>query len=66
MIVSVNGKKREFPENLTVENLVEILKLDKDLIAIEINGDIIRKANYKEHILKEGDEIEILTLIGGG
>ncbi len=50
----------------SVENIIEILTLDKDLIAIEVNGEIVKKINYKNHILKEGDEIEILTLIGGG
>ncbi len=66
MIISVNGEKKEVEENWTVENLIESLKLDKDLIAVEINGNIVKKINYKNHILKEGDEIEILTLIGGG
>ncbi len=66
MIISINGKKKEVPENFSVENIIEILTLDKDLIAIEVNGEIVKKINYKNHILKEGDEIEILTLIGGG
>lgn len=66
MNVFLNGKKKELPDNTTVETLVELLKLNRELIAVEVDGNIVKKCDYKNCVLREGNEIEILTLIGGG
>ncbi len=66
MIVFINGKKENVADNLTVSQLIDYLKLNRELIAVEINCNIVRKTEYNKYQLKENDEVEILTLIGGG
>lgn len=66
MFILLNGKQKEVPDNISVKELVELLKLNEELIAVEVDGNIIRKSEYKNYLLKEGNEVEILTLIGGG
>ena len=41
-------------------------KLYKKKVAIELNGIIIHKANYKKKYLKDRDKVEIVHFIGGG
>jgi sulfur carrier protein len=35
-------------------------------VAVEVNLSIVKKVNYKEHILKDGDSVEIVNFVGGG
>jgi sulfur carrier protein len=66
ILITLNGNKQVISPNLSIEDLVNLLKLDKNLIAVEVNGNIIRKNEYSSYKINENDEIEILTLIGGG
>ena len=42
------------------------MKIQPELVACELNLKIIRRAQYAETLLKEGDELEILQMISGG
>ena len=70
MNVVVNGEPRALTElkdaAATVETLVAALGLPKDRVAVELNGAIIKKADRAAAALKDGDVLEIVTLVGGG
>lgn len=64
----VNGKNLSLNE-LKTPNLEELLKkfqLNKNMIAIEINGKIIPKSEWDKVELKEEDKIELIRFVGGG
>ena len=61
----LNGKARETAAG-TVSELVKELNLDPARIALERNGEIVRKASYPETPVAEGDKIEIVHFVGGG
>jgi thiazole synthase len=63
--ILLNGKTRETDAG-TVSELVKELDLDPDRIALERNGDIVRKPLYGETPVNEGDKIEIVHFVGGG
>jgi sulfur carrier protein len=65
MTVSVNGKPQEHPEGLTIRGLIELHKLSPEKVAVEVNRKLVRTAQY-DRVLSEGDEIEIVTFVGGG
>ena len=65
MTVKVNGEARELPENETVRALVARYNLTPEKVAIELNRRLVRADKY-DTPLKEGDEIEIVTFVGGG
>lgn len=65
MKIIVNGESREVGEGTTLRALIESHNLTPDKVAIELNRRLARSEKY-ETILKEGDEVEIVTFVGGG
>ena len=64
--VFINGKKKSFGENNNLVSLLNILEIDGNGIAIEVNLVVIPKSQYKNIIIKNDDKIEIVQFIGGG
>ena len=64
--IQLNGKKVLIKSNYSLLDLLKKYKLDNKKIAIEYNGAIIPKVNYKKKYLKNNDKIEIVHFIGGG
>jgi sulfur carrier protein len=62
----INGDDTELPDGLALDGLVNSLGLKPALIAIEVNGRIIRRANWNSTSLSEGDKVEIVHFVGGG
>ena len=66
MQLIINGKAKETPELGTLADLAEWLLLPPFGSAVELNGQVIRKAEYAESLLKDQDRLEIVRLVGGG
>jgi sulfur carrier protein len=66
MNIQVNGEPKEVPDGTTVRALVELLGLTDGPVAVEKNGDVIRRAQHASEILSEGDVVEIVHFVGGG
>ena len=64
--IYINGEVRQIQASLSIEKLLNLLKLNKKNIAIEINRVIINKSDYHSHIIEANDQIEIVNFIGGG
>jgi sulfur carrier protein len=64
--VTVNGEPRDVPEGITVRRLVEIAGLGDGPVAVEKNGDVVRRRDHESTIVAEGDVIEIVHFVGGG
>jgi len=62
----INGESRDWPGPLSVAELVERLGHDSRKIAVEVNRAVVPRRDYADRRLGEGDEIEIVTLVGGG
>ena len=65
MNLLVNGKKTSLANVATVTDLISALKIE-DNVAVEINREIVSRSVFDRHLLADGDEIEIVTAIGGG
>lgn len=65
MLIKVNGQDHEVPQGTTVSQLIEQHKLSPDRVAIELNRRLLRSSGY-DRVLAEGDEVEIVTFVGGG
>lgn len=66
MKLRINGEAREVPDGLTVRALLDLLELRGERIAVEVNTEVVRRARHTEHRLTDGDEVEIVTFVGGG
>jgi sulfur carrier protein len=63
--IKVNGTDRDVADGITVAQLIEQHNLTPQKVAIELNRRLIRTDKY-ETPLTEGDEVEIVTFVGGG
>ncbi len=66
MRVLVNGEPMELPEGLSVEALLEQLKVKREYTAVALNREITPKTQYADTRLKDGDKVEIVRPMGGG
>jgi len=67
MHLTVNGEIYDnLIENMTMQDLLDYLKLPANKIAIERNREIVSKSSFNTAILNDGDIIEIIHFIGGG
>tara|TARA_B100001564_G_scaffold357918_1_gene375276 strand:- start:627 stop:830 length:204 start_codon:yes stop_codon:yes gene_type:complete len=64
--IQLNGKKIVIKSNYSILDLLKKYKLSNKKIAIEHNGRIIPRVNYKKKLLKDKDKLEVVTFIGGG
>ena len=63
-MITLNGKQCETCGNLT--ELLDKHEFRREMIAVEINGEIIKKENYANTPIKDGDVIEVVHFMGGG
>ena len=66
MNLHINGEPRETPALATLADLAAWLALPVFGSAIELNGEVIRRADHPATPLKEGDRLEVVRLVGGG
>jgi thiamine biosynthesis protein ThiS len=64
--IQVNGQPQEVEENLSLSQLVTSLDLKPEQIAIELNQEVIRRGDWPNNDLRDGDKIEIVHFVGGG
>ena len=65
-MIKVNGKIKEYENSITIENLILQEGYEKDIVVVEVNEKIIKKDEYNNLTLKDGDKVEILKFVGGG
>jgi thiamine biosynthesis protein ThiS len=64
--IRLNGEAKDIEEGTTLPALVEGLALAPERIAVELNGEVVRRAEWPRVTLKEGDRIEVVHFVGGG
>ncbi len=68
MNVTINGKQEEIP--LTRPTVTELLAQQKvempEMVSVELNGAILRRADYDTTIVNDRDQLEFLYFMGGG
>ena len=66
MAITVNGEIKEMTGELTVAKLLANHNLKPGLTVVQINKKIIPKEKYSEHIINDGDEVELIKFMAGG
>jgi thiamine biosynthesis protein ThiS len=64
--IQINGEPRELDDELPLSSLVVLLNLKPQQIAIELNKIVVRRAQWEDTVLREGDQVEIVHFVGGG
>ena len=66
MIIFVNGQETQVSSGHTAHDLLLDLGFEKRPVAVEVNKEVIPRALLPERLLREHDQIEVVTLVGGG
>ena len=62
----INGIREKVKAGTTISILINDLNIANRKIALEVNGEIIPRSQFDSRILEDGDQIEIVTAVGGG
>lgn len=65
MTIIVNGNDRDITDGATVHDLIAQHQLTPQKVAVELNKRLLRTEKY-DTVLKAGDQVEIVTFVGGG
>ena len=64
--IQLNGDPYEINDRTNLNELLNKLKIQKNKVAIEVNGEIVQKDKYQNLVLRKDDKVEIVHFIGGG
>lgn len=62
----INGKQVDLEEPTRLLDYLTTLGVDPRAIAVEHNGEIVQRDRYAEVVLRAGDVVEIVRMVGGG
>lgn len=66
MEIQLNGAPYTCDEETTVATLLAALRLDPQRVVVEHNRTLLERGHSLDRTVKPGDEVEIVTLVGGG
>ena len=64
--IQLNGVSYKINNGTNLNELLNKLNIQKNKVAIEVNGEIIEKKKYTNLVLSKDDKVEIVHFIGGG
>jgi thiamine biosynthesis protein ThiS len=64
--IIVNGEPQSAPDGVTVLQLLKILQIDPERVAVELDRRILKSPLWDETILRQGSQLEIVQFVGGG
>ena len=64
--IILNGEIKVVPDAATVLGLLEFLNIQQQRVAVELNMEIVKKDKFGTTALKEGDNLEVVSFMGGG
>ena len=66
MEIVINGEARQVPRPISLPELLRLLELKEDRVAVKLNREIVKRDRWRETELQDQDRIEIVQFVGGG
>ena len=67
MKIILNNNEEEFAfQQMTIAELLLVKKFSFRMLVIKINGQLIKKSDYENAVVHDGDNVMVLHLISGG
>jgi sulfur carrier protein len=66
MPILFNGEQREIASGMTIAQLLDQLDLQPRYLAVEVNRELVPRDRHADHVIHPGDQLEVVTLVGGG
>ena len=64
--ILLNFKKYLISKDSNIDELVKDLDLKNKSFALAINGEVVKKEEFKKFVIKANSKIEIISAVGGG
>lgn len=64
--ITVNGKHVEIESSMTIRQLLDTVDVPPNYLAVEVNADVVPREEYATTNVNAGDDVEVVTLVGGG
>ncbi len=64
--VKLNGEPRELPDRSTIAQAVAELTAAPSGVAAAVNGDVVPRGSWSLTVLRDGDQVEVVTAVQGG
>ncbi|MFC2169384.1 sulfur carrier protein ThiS [Acidobacteriota bacterium] len=64
--ITVNTQLIDWEENMTVDRILKIMNYTFRMIVVKVNGELVRKEEYKTRIIPEDADVQVIHLISGG
>lgn len=67
MIITLNNRSETFvAEFMSIAELIKIKNFTFKALVVKINGQLVKKNQYEEAIVRDGDKVDVIHLISGG
>jgi sulfur carrier protein len=66
MQIHLNGEPQDVPDDITVSGLLTWLSVTAPRVAVEVNAQVVTRARHADTALRPGDQVEVVTFVGGG
>lgn len=66
MEIRINGESRKLDSELKLDQLLSHFSMPLKRVAVELNGTVVRRADWETVQVTEGDKIEVVHFVGGG
>ncbi|MGI9470718.1 MAG: sulfur carrier protein ThiS [Rubripirellula sp.] len=64
--ITVNGQSVEIENPMTVEQVLDSVEVPPNYLAVEVNAEVVPREDYTTKVIGPGDDVEVVTLVGGG
>ena len=66
MEITLNGETKRIDSEVTLDRLLDLFSLPRQRVAIELNKAVVRRNDWPEIPISDGDTIEVIHFVGGG
>ena len=64
--ITVNGRDVQIDSTMSIETLLDTVEVPPNYLAVELNGDVVPREDHAKTQVAAGDQVELVTLVGGG
>ena len=66
MKISINGEEEDLNNGMSIGALLVEREIRREVVVVELNGNILKREDYDSVLLKDGDSVELVYYMGGG
>jgi sulfur carrier protein len=64
--ITINGQTVSIPSAMSIQQVLDTVEVPPNYLAVEVNAQVVPREQYASHQVHAGDELELVTLVGGG